>query len=68
MPDSLATICCVLKAILAASCVGNPKASSKPLVCKLCVPPSTAAIVCIVTLLILFKGCCAVKVAPPVCV
>ena len=38
-PLSLAIICCVRKAVRAAFSVGNDNASSKPLVCKDCVPP-----------------------------
>ena len=42
-PDSNAMICWVRSAIFAACSVGRPSASSKPLVWRLCVPPSTAA-------------------------
>ena len=52
----------------AARSVGSPRASSKPLVCRLCVPPSTAASACTVTRTMLFSGCWAVSVEPPVCV
>ena len=39
-------ICCVRSAIFIASSVGIAKASSMPLVCRLCAPPSTAASAC----------------------
>src|SRR4028119_2325741 len=41
-PPSWARICWVLSAILALRSVGNASASSKALVCRLWVPPSTA--------------------------
>src|SRR5579885_3605032 len=62
MPDSWRTICCVRSASFAAFSVGNPSASSKPFVCRLCVPPSTALIACTVTRIRLASGCCAVSV------
>ena len=43
-PVSAAMICCVRSASRAASSVGSPSASSRPLQCSDCVPPSTAAI------------------------
>ena len=39
-------ICCVRSAMRAASSVGSASASSRPLVCSDCVPPSTAASAC----------------------
>ena len=36
--------------------------------CKDCVPPNTAAIAWLVTLITLLSGCWAVNVEPPVCV
>src|SRR5829696_5312147 len=59
-------ICWVRSAMRAARSVGRPIASSKPLVCRLCVPPRTAAMACTVTRAMLFSGCCAVSVEPPV--
>ncbi len=41
---------------------------ARALVCKLCVPPSTAASACSVTRTMLLSACCAVRVLPPVCV
>jgi hypothetical protein len=67
-PDSKPTICWVRSAILAARVVGRPSASSKPLVWRLCVPPMAAASDCRVTRTMLFSGCWAVRVDPPVCV
>ena len=61
-------ICCVRSAIFAARSVGSASASSKPLVCSDCVPPQTAAKPCSATRTMLFSGCCAVSVTPPVCV
>ena len=59
-------ICWVRRAILAACSVGSPSASSKPLVWRLWVPPSTAASAWRVTRTMLFSGCWAVSVDPPV--
>ena len=42
-PVSAAMICCVRSAMRAASSVGSASASSRPLQCSDCVPPSTAA-------------------------
>ena len=50
----------------AALAVGRPSASSKPLACRLWVPPSAAARLCRVTRTMLFSGCWAVSVDPPV--
>ncbi len=61
-------ICCVRSAIRAESSVGSASASSNELVCSDCVPPSTAAIACSDVRTMLFCGCCAVSVEPPVCV
>ena len=65
-PDSNAMICWVRSAIFAARSVGRPSASSKPLVWRLCVPPSTAASACSATRTTLFSGCCAVSIEPAV--
>ena len=59
-------ICCVRSAIFAARSVGRASASSKPLVCSDWVPPQTAAKPCSATRTMLFSGCCAVSVTPPV--
>ena len=61
-------ICCVRNASFALCSVGSARASSLPLVCSDCVPPSTAASACSVTRTTLFSGSCAVSVEPPVCV
>src|ERR1700682_6222954 len=61
-------ICCVRSAILAARSVGSASASSKPFVCSDWVPPQTAANPCSATRTMLFSGCWAVSVTPPVCV
>ena len=53
-------------AILAARSVGSASASSKPLVCSDWVPPQTAANPCSATRTMLFSGCWAVSVTPPV--
>ena len=53
-------------AIFAARSVGSASASSKPLVCSDCVPPHTAAKPCSATRTMLFSGCWAVSVTPPV--
>ena len=46
--------------------MGSASASSKPLVCSDWVPPQTAAKPCRATLTMLFSGCWAVSVTPPV--
>ena len=51
---------------MAARSVGSPRASSKPLVWRLWVPPSAAAMAWRVTRTMLFSGCWAVRVEPPV--
>ena len=56
------------RAIRAARSVGSASASSKPLVCSDCVPPQTAAKPCSATRTMLFSGCWAASVTPPVCV
>ena len=66
IPDSWATICWVRRAMRAALAVGRPSASSKPLACRLWVPPRAAARLCKVTRTMLFSGCWAVSVDPPV--
>ncbi len=53
-------------AIRAARSVGSASASSKPLVCSDWVPPQTAAKPCSATRTMLFSGCCAASVTPPV--
>ena len=60
-PVSAAMICCVRSAIRADSSVGSASASSRPLQCSDCVPPSTAAIACSATRTMLLSGCCAVE-------
>ena len=67
-PTRDAMICCVRSAMRAASSVGSASASSRPLVCSDCVPPSTAASACSATRTMLLSGCCAVSVLPAVCV
>ena len=65
-PDSWPITCCVRSAMVAASSVGRPSASSKLLVCSDWVPPSTAASACTVTRTTLTSGCCACSVTPAV--
>ena len=60
-------ICCVRSASRADSSVGSDSASSLPLVCSDCAPPSTAASACMETRTTLTSGCCAVSVDPAVC-
>src|SRR5919112_859889 len=67
-PDSCATTCWVRTAILADFSLGSASASSKPFVCSDWVPPHTAANACSATREMLFSGCWAVSVTPPVCV
>ena len=57
-------ISCVLRAMRAENSVGNAMASSKEFVCRLCVPPSTAAIASIVVRTTLFIGSCSVSDTP----
>ena len=47
--------------------VGSASASSKEFVCRDCAPPQTAESAWIATRTMLFSGCCAVSVEPPVC-
>ena len=65
-PVSCASTCWVRRARVALCLVGSARASSYALVCSDCVPPRTAAIAWSATRTTLFKGCCAVSVAPPV--
>ena len=46
--------------------VGSASASSKPFVCRLWAPPQTAESACTATRTMLFSGCWAVSVEPPV--
>ncbi len=59
-------ICCVRSATRTASSLGSASASSMPLVCRLCVPPSTAASAWIAIRATLFSGSCAVRETPAV--
>ena len=54
-------------AIVAACSVGSASASSNEFVCSDCAPPAAAASAWIATRTMLFSGCCAVSVEPPVC-
>ena len=54
-------------AIVALRSVGRASASSNPFVCRLWPPPHTAEKACSATRTMLFSGCCAVSVEPPVC-
>ena len=54
-------------AIVAACSVGSASASSNELVWIDCAPPATAESAWIATRTMLFSGCCAVSVEPPVC-
>ena len=47
--------------------VGSASASSNEFVCSDCAPPQTAESAWIATRTMLFSGCCAVSVEPPVC-
>ena len=55
-------------AIVALRSVGSASASSKAFVCSDWVPPSTAASASSAVRTMFTSGCCAVSVAPPVCV
>mmetsp|Transcript_15962 Transcript_15962/g.48750 ORF Transcript_15962/g.48750 Transcript_15962/m.48750 type:complete len:202 (-) Transcript_15962:784-1389(-) len=57
---------CVLRATRAESSVGKPTASSKELVCRLCVPPRVAASASIVVRTTLLSGSCSVRDHPDV--
>ena len=67
-PVSCPITCWVRRAIFAACSVGSARASSNEFVCSDCVPPSTAASASSAVRTMLFRGCWAVSVAPPVCV
>ena len=54
-------------AIRAACSVGSASASSNEFVCSDCAPPQTAESAWIATRTMLFSGCWAVSVEPPVC-
>ena len=56
----------VLRAIRALNSVGSAIASSKLLVCRLCVPPKTAAIASTVVRTMLLYGSCSVRLQPEV--
>ena len=56
----------MLRAMRAANSVGSAIASSKELVCRLCVPPSTAAIASTVVRTMLLYGSCSVSDTPDV--
>jgi hypothetical protein len=58
----------VRSAVFAAVSLGSASASSKPFVCRDCVPPQTAAKPWSATRTMLLTGCWAVSVTPPVCV
>ena len=57
---------CVLRAIRALKSVGSAIASSNALVCRVCVPPKTAAIASIVVRTTLLYGSCSVSDQPEV--
>ena len=57
---------CVLRAMRALNSVGSAMASSKLFVCRLCVPPKTAAIASIVVRTMLLYGSCSVRLQPDV--
>ena len=67
VPASAARICCVRSAIVAARSVGSASASSNEFVWSDCAPPQTAESAWIATRTMLFSGCWAVSVEPPVC-
>ncbi|MCG3135718.1 MAG: hypothetical protein HMLKMBBP_03451 [Planctomycetes bacterium] len=67
-PVSYAMTCCVRSAIFTDFSVGSASVSSMELVCRLCVPPSTAERASIAVRTMLFSGCCAVRDTPAVCV
>ena len=58
--------CCVRRATSTACSVGSAHASSKELVCRDWVPPSTPARASMAVLTMLFSGCCHVSDAPEV--
>ena len=63
---SSAMICCVRRASFIASSEGMAYASSRPLVCSDCAPPSTADSACSAVRTTLFIGCARVSVAAAV--
>ena len=65
---SKASTCWVRSASRAAFAVGSASASSKEFVCRLWVPPRTAARPCSATRTRLTSGCWAVSCTPAVCV
>ena len=66
MPVSSCRISCVFRATRADASVGSAIASSKEFVCRLCVPPKTAAIASTVVRITLLNGSCSVRLAPDV--
>ncbi len=54
----------MLRAMRALNSVGSAMASSKLLVCRLCVPPKTAAMASTVVRTILLYGSCSVRLQP----
>ena len=66
MPVSSWRMSCVLRATRADASVGSAMASSNELVCRLCVPPKTAAIASTVVRMMLLNGSCSVRLAPDV--
>jgi hypothetical protein len=66
MPVSCWSTSWVLRATRAEASVGSASASSKELVCRLCVPPNTAAIASTVVRMMLLYGSCSVRLAPDV--
>jgi hypothetical protein len=57
---------CVFRATRADASVGSAIASSNEFVCRLWVPPKTAAIASIVVRTMLLNGSCSVRLAPEV--
>ena len=56
----------MLRAMRELNSVGSAIASSKELVCRLCVPPNTAAIASMVVRTTLLYGSCSVRLQPEV--
>src|SRR5262249_42116990 len=52
--------------VAAEASVGRAMASSKEFVCRLCVPPKTAAMASMVVRMMLLNGSCSVRLAPDV--
>ena len=67
-PDSCASISCDASDTRIAASDGMSYASSYPLICSDCVPPSTAASACNPPRRMLFSGSCRTSVDPSVCV